>query len=76
MVEDCTRDAIFCGTYSIAQHLQNYHGLFNEKQEDENGDDEDDDLTRANKRANKFLLKFIVTSFLPFTIIENTFFKL
>lgn len=73
LVEGCTRDALFCGTYSIAQHLQNYHGLFNEVQEE---DTEGDSEESRYKRANNYLIRFIATSFLPFSIVQNTFFEL
>ena len=78
MVNECSLERVFSGTYAVAQHLKNNHGVFEKvlSSDDEPmfGSEEEKAKIR-NKKTNNHLMHFIVTGFLPFSIIENTYFK-
>ena len=67
----CTWKVSFNGTKQVANHLRKKHNLEAPKKPTPEN-------TRPNVNidaANEFLLRFIITGFLPFIIVENEDFK-
>ena len=67
----CDWKLSFNGTKQVGNHLKNRHLLNPPKKTTP----EKNDLNINKELANEFLLKFIITGFLPFLIVENAEFK-
>lgn len=74
LVHECGHEWIFAGSNGLTRHLQTIHNLF--KHEASNKDILPDNPKDRHKKANEHLMKFITTGFLPFTIVDNTYFQM
>ena len=70
--DSCQYEAKFGGTANIANHLRS-HGLILETTSDESQINSNNEQLNVSKISlfNSLLLSFIITSFLPFEIVEN-----